>query len=157
MEHQTVWVTVRTFVPHPSGADAKPGMCSHQLRAELPSCGGWKSPPCRAASGKQQFRGCLNPTVKFKGAQSSHLSIQILLSKFFHRLLVFSLGAGGFPFPVFPYTGTLHFPFTNLSTARQQLIARHHVASLFTYGMKGLLTVPRVPYIVNWEKMEGSN
>ena len=147
MEHQTVWVTVHRFISHLSGADAKPGMCSQQLCAELPSCGGGKSPPCRAASGTQQFGGYLNPTVKFKDAQRTHLSMQIFLSKFFHCSLDFSLGVRGFPFPVFPYTETLHFPFTNLLI--RQLIARHHISRLFTCSMKGLLTVPRVSYIVN--------
>lgn len=145
MGHQPVWVTVHAFISHLSGADAKPGMCSHQLHAELPSSGGGKSPPCRAASGTQQFGACLKPTVKFKDAQRTHLSMQIFLSKFFHC----ALGAGGFPFPVFPNTGTLHFAFTNLLLARQQLIGRHHISRLFACSMKGLLTVPRVSYIVN--------
>lgn len=138
-----MWVTVHTFISHLSGAD---GMCSHQLRAELPSCGGGKSPPCRAASGTQQSGGCLNPTVKFKDAQRTHLSMQIFPGKFFHCSFSFSLDAGGFPFLVFPYKGALPFPFTSLSTVRHPLIAGHHISRPFTCSVKGLRTVPPVSY-----------
>lgn len=132
----TVWVTVHTFMSLLSGADAEPGVCSHQLCAELPSCGGGKSPSCREAGGTQQFGGCLNPTVKLKGAQRTHLSMHIFHSKCFHCSLGLSVGAGGFPFPVFLYTGTFHLPFTNLLIARQQPIARHNISRLFPYSMK---------------------
>lgn len=74
-------MTVHTFMSHLSGARAEPGVCSHQLRAELPSCGGGESPSCRETGGTQDFARCLSPTVKLKDA---HLSMQIFHSKCFH-------------------------------------------------------------------------